>query len=322
MLFAEVRSEPLGDLWLPLNDGTVATEDVAVRPGILDLARLTGPPLERGTLETEGDLFRVVQPFVRVPWVEALLGTPIRATIMGGSMRTEAFVESWDDWFGRPVSRDAEWMDLLVRMTEMLVERAACRRAVAPTLMRGPCDLAEAVLGPELMCLSMYDHPAQLRAFLKEATSTFIDSLDAQLAVIPTIAGGHVNQFGIWAPGTVVRTQCDASAILSPKHYADWYLPWDQRICEAFDFSIIHLHSVSLHTIEPLLSVDRPQAVQVTLETTPGAPTLDEMMPTFRRVLETKCLVVDGQLSADEVTRLQSSLPQGGLCIIARRDSW
>ena len=237
-------------------------------------------------------------------------------------MRTEAFVGSWHDWFGRPVRRNTEWLDLLITMTQLLVERAACRQAVAPTLMRGPCDLAEAVLGPELMCLSMYDHLAELREFLEETTSTFVDILRAQLEVIPTIAGGYVNPFGIWAPGTVVRTQCDASAILSPKHYADWYLPWDERICEAFDFSIIHLHSVSLHTVEPLLSVERPQAIQVTLETTPGAPTIEEMMPTFRQILDSKCLVIDGQLSTEEVSRLRSNLPHGGLCIIARQESW
>ena len=62
---------------------------------------------------------------------------------------------------------------------------------------------------------------------LSTATSVFVETLRAQLEVIDTIAGGYVNPFGIWAPGTVVRTQCDASAILSPDHYADWFLPWD-----------------------------------------------------------------------------------------------
>ena len=76
---------------------------------------------------------------------------------------------------------------------------------------------------------------------------------------------GYVNPFGIWAPGTVVRTQCDATAFLSAGHYAEWYLPYDERICEAVDYSIIHLHSCSLHTVDVLLEVERPHAIQVTL---------------------------------------------------------
>ena len=45
-LFSIARGEPLGDLWLPLADGTLATEDLIVRPEMLDLDRLAGPPLE------------------------------------------------------------------------------------------------------------------------------------------------------------------------------------------------------------------------------------------------------------------------------------
>ena len=321
-LYAEVMHEPLGDLWLPLSDGSVAVEDTDVRPDSLDLDRLAGPAMGPGPLALEGDLIRIAQPFVRVPWVEAILGSPVRATITGGSMRTEACVSSWDDWFGRGERKGAEWLATLTALTRLLAERVAGRWAIAPTLMRGPCDLAEAVLGPELMCFSMYDHPVELRAFLAEATTVFIDTLLAQLEVIPPVSGGYVNPFGIWAPGTVVRTQCDASAIMSAAHYAEWYLPWDEQICEAFDYSIIHLHSVCLRTVEPLLRVVRPQAIQVTVETTPGAPSMDKMIPIFRQVLASKCLVVDGQISDQALALLRAQLPQDGLCVISRQGAW
>jgi hypothetical protein len=270
----------------------------------------------------EGDLFRIIQPFARVPWLEAILGTPIRATIQGGSMRTGAAVESWDEWQGRDVAIASPWLDVLLRLTGLLVVRCAGRIAVAPTLMRGPSDLAEAVLGPELMCLSMYDHPAKLQAFLEQVSRLFVDVLRAQLSVIEPVHGGYVNPFGIWAPGTVAGTQCDASAFLSADHYAQRYLPWDEAICQAFDYSIIHLHSCSLHTVDALLQVARPHAIQVTLETTPGAPTLREMLPLFERILRAKPLVIDGQLTKEQVRLVRDSLPEDGLCIIARDAAW
>jgi hypothetical protein len=99
-------------------------------------------------------------------------------------------------------------------------------------------------------------------------------------------------------------------------------LPWDERICGNFEFSIIHLHSVSLHTVDPLLTVAHPQAIQVTLETTPGAPTLSAMLPVFRRILEVKPLIVDGQLSEEDLAVVRGGLPHDGLCVIARRDGW
>jgi hypothetical protein len=94
------------------------------------------------------------------------------------------------------------------------------------------------------------------------------------------------------------------------------------RICEAVDYSIIHLHSCSLHTVDALLAVERPHAIQVTLEVGTGMPSLEEMIPTFRKVLEAKPLLVEGKLTDEEVAWLQAQLPEGGLAITARRTDW
>lgn len=322
MLYMEVSEAPLGELWLPLSDGTLATEDLNLKPHMLDVERLVGAPLEPGPLEFQGDEVRVRSPYMRVPWVEAILGCPIRATIQGGSMRTQAFIQDWDEWESGAPHRDDNWFDLLKRLTEWLVARSGGRYAVVQTLMRGPTDLAEAVLGPELMCLSMYDHPQALQHFLEEVTDVFIEVLNAQLERIPPIEGGYVTPFGLWAPGKVVRTQCDASAFLSPKQYADWFLPYDERISQAVDYAIIHLHSCSLHTIDPLLTVERPQAIQVTLETGSTVPSLEDIVPTFRHILAQRPLLVDGPLSRNEVQYLQNELPRDGLCIRARQAGW
>jgi hypothetical protein len=168
----------------------------------------------------------------------------------------------------------------------------------------------------------MYDHPLELRSFLEEATHTFIEILAAQIALTPSVQGGYVNPFGVWAPGTVVRTQCDASVFLSPRHYAEWYLPYDVEICEAVDYSIIHLHSCSLHTVDALLEVERPHAIQITLETEPSGPPLEEIVPIFRKILGVKPLILDGPLSEEQAKGLLDTLPPDGLCIIARQSEW
>ena len=313
---------PLGDLWLPLADGTVATEDIDVTPDVLDVERLTGRAQEPGPLEVYGDIFRGAAPFGRIPWVEAILGTPIRATIQGGSMRTMAFISSWDEWEAQDSHRSDEWFDLFKQMTALLVERSGGRYAVVQPTMRGPSDLAEAVVGPELLSYSLFEHQDSLRAFLEEATATFIEMLQALLSRVAPFEDGYLSAFGIWAPGTVVRTQCDASVFLSPKQYAEWFLPYNVRICESVDYSIIHLHSCSLHTVDALLAVERPHALQVTLESEPSGPPLKAMIPTFRKILGVKPLILGGPLTKDELKWLQDELPSGGLAINARTEPW
>ncbi len=318
LLVARVPSSPLADLWLPLADGTLAAEDVDLQPEMLDLDRLAGEPLPPGPLERDEDRIRTQSAFVRVPWVEAIMGCPIRASIQGGAMRAHAFVSDWRAWGTGAAHRRDDWLRTLVDLTERLAAASGGRYAVTHTLMRGPVDLAEAALGPRLMALSLYDHPTELRAFLEYATGVFLEVLEAQLARIPPVDGGYVNPFGVWAPGRFVRTQCDASAILSPAQYRDWFLPYDQEICRAVDCSIIHLHSGSLHTVPALLAVERPQAIQVSLDPEPSGPPVERLLPAFRQVLAEKPLIVDGYLTEPQIDLLLRELPHEGLYISAR----
>jgi hypothetical protein len=317
LLYAETPDGELGDLWLPLANGRLATNDVTLTPGMLDVEALAGPAQATGKLQRWGDIIRTRDPYARVPWVEAIIGCPIRASIKGGAMRAQHFVGTWQDWPPSP-ARILPWLELLQHFVRLLVARSGGEYAVVHTLLRGPSDLAEAALGPELMCLSQYDHPAELYAFLESATERFLDIWRAQWQLIPPIEGGYVNPFGIWAPGTVVRTQCDASALLSPLQYQQWYLPFDEYIANSADFAVIHLHSGSLHTVESLLPLDKPQAIQVSLDPQPSGPPLEQLIPVFRRILQAKSLIVDGALNAGQVRQLLENLPINGLCIITR----
>jgi hypothetical protein len=317
-----VDGAPLGDLWLPLSDGTLATEDVTLRPEMIDLDRVAGSELAPGPVETHGDLFRVADPYGRVPWVEAILGASIRATIKGGSMRTLSFIDTFDQWEHQANHRDEPWFNLLMQLSELLVRRSAGRYAVVQPTMRGPSDLAEAILGPVLMSYAMYDEPERLERFLEQVTDVFIDTLQALLGRVAPACGGYLSPFGIWAPGSVVRTQCDATAFLSASQYAKWYLPHDLAICASVDYSFIHLHSISLHTVDALLAQELPRAIQITLEAEPKGPSLEQLLPVLHRILQVKPLLLEGQLNKDQVAWLQEQLPSGGLAITARQSAW
>lgn len=91
------------------------------------------------------------------------------------------------------------------------------------------------------------------------------------------------------------------------------------RICESVDYSFVHLHSCSLHTIDALLGAETPHAIQVTLEAPTNGPPLESLVPIFRRILAVKPLLIEGQLLDDEVLWLFDVLLAGGLALTARR---
>ncbi|MCU0521708.1 MAG: hypothetical protein MUF84_13585, partial [Anaerolineae bacterium] len=71
-----------------------------------------------------------------------------------------------------------------------------------------------------------------------------------------------------------------------------------------------------------LLETPLPHAIQVILEEGPNVPTLQALVPIFRRVLEAKPLLIEGKLTDDELAWLLEVLPPAGLAITARRQSW
>ena len=309
----------LAALWLPLADGSIAESDIDLTPESLDLDRLAAPPPESLTTAVGGDLVPARLPYVRLPWLEAIAGCQIRALIQAGSMRTRPVLSSWEELATLPGRRNDGWLHALLDLVQRIVATTTEGEAVGHTLMRGPADIAEAMVGAERLCLAVYDQPEALSTLLAYTTELFEEAWREQAARIPRLDGGSVNWYGIWAPGTTVRTQCDASALTSPELYAARFAPWDLRTAQVAEYSIMHLHSGSLHVIDTLLEGPHPTALQVSLDPPPSAPHWRELLPTFSKMLDHKPLLVDGFLSTEEVDAIWEALPQNGLAVIGRR---
>ena len=139
-------------------------------------------------------------------------------------------------------------------------------------------------------------------------------SLSSMAAPTPEFAGGYVSAYGIWAPGTVVRTQADNATMLSPETYRQQVLPHDRAVMRRFDYPLIHLHSGCLHVAEALLDVPELRAIQVSVDH-PGGPLAAQVMPTLERMAARKPLIVTGPVTAVELEALRSLARLGSVCL-------
>ena len=112
----------------------------------------------------------------------------------------------------------------LLEIIHLLVDRAEASYPVGQPLLRGPIDIASAALGDEPTCWAMVDEPERFKQLLEVCTDVFITVAKAWADAAPPFYGGYC-EYGIWAPGTAVRTQCDNAALLSPQIYRDFLLP-------------------------------------------------------------------------------------------------
>jgi len=266
-----------------------------------------------------GDLLWSASPWVAIPWMEAILGCPIRISEHSESLWAEPILADWEQVADIQLSPANEWLFKLLELTSALAEHSQGRYPTVQTLMRGPSDMMAALRGSERLCLDLYDYPAEVRRLAEICTDIWVEVNKKVLDTIPSFRGGYgTGLMQVWAPGQSVVFQEDASIFLSPSMYREFLLPGDRRIAESFEYSMIHLHSAALHIIDDLLEVDTLTAVQVAFD--PSGPSIEQLIPVLAKIMERKPLLfmgVVGDLAQADMDQITDALPAEGLCLLA-----
>lgn len=298
---------------LSIEDGLITPEMIEVGP-FLDY--IEGQFSNEGVLL--GDLFWSAYPWVAIPWMEAILGCPIRISKESDSLWSEPILTDWEQVADIRFSPQNEWLSKLLELTNALVENSKGRYPISQTLMRGPSDMMAALRGPERLCFDLYDYPDEVGRLAEICTDIWIEVNKMVLNLIPDFQGGYCSGLmQVWAPGQSVVFQEDASIFFAPTMYRKFLLPCDRRIAENFEYPMIHLHSAALHVVDDLLEVDPLGCIQVAFD--PSGPSIEQLIPIFAKILERKPLLVMGvrsDLRPSDVEQIVSSLPAAGLCLL------
>ena len=301
------------------NAQRVLFEHVDVTPDMLDVDVLTGQAAGRyrESCLVQGDVLRVECAFYQIPWLEAIVGCEIYAG-GGEAMWPRARLRpNYEGMEGIVPGDDNAWLVKLRELIRGLVAANDGSYVVTHGLQRGPIDVLSGVLGDERMGLALCDEPEMVEKVLQRVTEAFIKVARAQYAEMPAFRGGWVcMQYGVWAPGKVMRVQTDSSCQVSEAMYREQILPHEREIMQSFDYSVMDLHSgATLRLYEVLLEVDELDAISVALDPGPNAPEVEEMIPIFGEILESKSLMISGKLRAGQLERLRTALPSGCFCI-------
>ncbi|MCC7263814.1 MAG: hypothetical protein IT369_14975 [Candidatus Latescibacteria bacterium] len=288
-----------------LASGALVAEGQELRPEEIAPEHLAGG--HAGCL-APGEFLHGTSPY-DLCWTEVLAGCTLRWR--SGQVWAEPCLDAPR---ALTLAPDDPWLARLLAITRLQVQAARGDYPVCQPLMRGPVDMAAAALGDEAFCLALVDQPERSRALLASCTEIFIAAARAWRGAAPLVAGGSC-LYGIWAPGSSVRTQCDNAALLSPALYREFLLPCDERICASFDYPLMHTHSGFIRMAAPvLLEVRGLRAVQVSLDW-PAGPGVAELLPVFRQLNDHLPLIITGALERAELDLLLAKLQPAGLCL-------
>ncbi|MDR1587180.1 MAG: hypothetical protein LBS57_06980 [Treponema sp.] len=255
--------------------------------------------------------FWTAEPFTSVPWMEAFWGCDIYGN--ENSLVSHPFVKNPQDLDKLRFSMDNPWVQKYFEFVKKLDKLSQGRFPVAQPVMRGQGDTAGALLGQTELIFAMCEEPEIIRRLLDRVTDSFL-AVNGEMhrLAAPFHGGSAIGFYNIWTPEKCVWFQDDICALLSPSLYTNFLLENEKRICAAYEYSLVHIHPASFFTLDSMLTNEKLRAVQINRDN--NGPSLKQMLPQFRKVLEKgKNLVLWGFLDERDIDLIYSKLPPEGI---------
>ncbi|UCD81636.1 MAG: hypothetical protein JSW26_09505, partial [Desulfobacterales bacterium] len=208
------------------------------------------------------------------------------------------------------------WFKKYMEFAQALVERSDGRFPVGHGPEIGPTDLHAVLRGHTQSIIDLMDEPEKSSRLLEQLGCIFRDLADELWKRVPLFHDGYFDaQYSLWAPGSIIRMQEDATAVYSPDLYRKFVQPVDRMIAAHFDNSFIHLHSTSMFMLDAFLEIEEIKCLQVNYET--SGPPVKDMIPYFQMVQNAKRpLLIRGAFDPEEMRLLVDSLDPRGLLLL------
>jgi hypothetical protein len=261
----------------------------------------------------DDDICRTAIPLASIPWMEAILGCPVEGS--GAGIKSREILDRPGSFEEKQFDPENPWVRKYLEFIEVYKKAFGKTFPVGQSVIRGPSDLACALLGAEKATMVLLEEAEDMQRLLTWITAQLEAFLRFQLDCLPRFRDGYViGQYEIWAPGKVLRIQEDFAVLYSPDLYQEFLRPLDRKLAEIAPYSLLHLHATSLFLIDHFLSIGGIRAFQVSKDA--GGAELSAMIPALQKIQQAgKPLILKGQFTSDDVRLMKKQLSVPGLCV-------
>lgn len=204
------------------------------------------------------------------PWACASLG-PGSANTMLGTEPHFAPSTVWYDPCWQSIENatiqfqpDNEWYKWTISTTKALVNAGKNKWLVAiPDLMEN-IDVISAMRGNMELLLDLMDEPEHIHRLQKQLLPVWKRLYDEIYDLVKDEQGGSVFEaFEIWAPGRILKAQCDFSAMIGKPMFDEFVLPYLVEQLEMVDYTMYHLDGPdAIKHLDSVLSMERLRCLQ------------------------------------------------------------
>lgn len=300
----------------PLKGGRGAVNPVPITAADIDSKRLLGLNKELPN-PVIGEKVNAVGPVYSEAWMESLIGCSIFASAYGCTAKpcrndsAEAVQR-----FSADAALASEWSQKMDEILAVAAAAAGDRIGVRQLHLRGIIDMLAAYFGEERLCLNLYDCGKSLKQLSEKFTDLYCKVAQRGLTYRKPWQGGFVSSWGLFAPGKLLDYQVDASNMLSSQMYERYFLKFDERIMDAFDYSLVHIHASGIHILEAILKLDRLRTIEISLDRETGRTDISAILKAAKSIQDHgKALLIYGELSESEFMMFTRMLSPKGLAV-------
>jgi len=263
----------------------------------------------------QGDFIPLAAPLQKIPWIEAMLGCPIK--MINGQIWNEKYPGNPELIVQKGIHFESNpWFQLYLEFIELLQNRLHKHFLIsATTNLRGASDLVAAIMGVSEACIGWIDNPSLMARLMRVCADAILTVVEAANKVLIQSNNGYPCKWGLWSPDKIVCTQADHSILVSPKIYKQQILPYDLEVIRSRPKSILHIHNCGLHIAPILIEVPELDAIEVFMDPYPieKSRKLYEL-EILKKILQYKPLILDVHLpNLKEGEWLLDNLPKNRL---------
>lgn len=263
------------------------------------------------SLEIGQDAFWTAAPFTAIPWMEAILGCKIRAS--EASFTSEPWLNDLSEIDQVKLDEDNNpWFAKYLEFVAKLTKHAHGRYPVGQPIMRGMSDIMGALRGQTNLVFDFVDNPEKITQLGQKIVNIFLKVIQRHREHTSSFHDGYaIGFYHLWCPGPCIWFQEDLAALISPALYRKYLFELNAKICWGYDYSLCHIHPTSFFILDDLLQIEALKTIEINKDI--GGPSIKDMLPEFKKVLQQKRLVIWGDLDEDELDLILHELPYEGL---------